>query len=92
MQRSTPAMGSGTSTGCVSDSSTGRTHLNTGSLDEPPPVLDRRIPGASLHPRLRAVGVAQVPMARDARFSDACPTIEVLHRIVAALLEMDGRR
>lgn len=57
------------------------------------PVLDRRTPGASLHPLLRgkAVGVARVKYPKGVRFDDS-PSSEVLRRISAGLRGMDAGR
>lgn len=54
-----------------------------------PPALDRRIPGASLHPQLRrAVGIARVRYPEDSG-SAAAQDVEVLARVLAALRAMD---
>jgi hypothetical protein len=57
------------------------------------PVLDRRTPGASLHPLLRgkAVGVARVKYPKGARFDDV-PSPEVLRRLAAGLRRLDVGR
>ena len=57
------------------------------------PALDRRTPGASLHPllRVRAVGVARVKYPKGAQFDDH-PSPDVLRRISAGLRGMDARR
>jgi hypothetical protein len=55
------------------------------------PVLDRRAPGASLHPSLRgsAVGIARVRYPKGARFDDS-PGPEILRRISLGLRRMDA--
>ena len=57
------------------------------------PVLDRRTPGASLHPLLRgqAVGIARVKYPKGVRFDDN-PSPEVLRRISAGLRRLDAGR
>ena len=63
------------------------------------PVLDRRIPGASLHPLLggkrgergKAVGVARVKYPEGARFDDV-PSPELLRRLAAGLRGLDVGR
>lgn len=54
--------------------------------------LDRRVRGASLHPMLKAVGVARVPYPRDDRFADTPPDLEVLQRLAAGLRSMGAER
>jgi hypothetical protein len=57
------------------------------------PVLDRRTPGASLHPLLRgrAVGIARVRYPEGARFDDS-PNPAILRRISAGLRRMNAGR
>ena len=70
------------------------------------PALDRRTPGASLHPLLRgdspllrgdsgkrakAVGVARVKYPKGARFDDV-PNPEVMRRLAAGLRRLDAGR
>lgn len=55
-----------------------------------PPELDQRVPGAALHPMLKAIGVARVPAPNDELFADAGPPIEVLNRLAAGLRGMNG--